>query len=134
MVQAETIVGPQARGDGTQAALRADRTGAGVVTDAHAKYQEAILRGNTYSLSVAAGAPSAYTGAAAGTPLLAVYNPPNSGKVLVGMALLIGMSTVPVITTASAATPVEAYVGTPGIIGTGTVTVPTNMLTGQASG
>src|SRR5712664_3100170 len=98
MVQAETVVGPQTRSDGTQQALRGSRTGAGVVTDAHGRYQEAVLRGNVYSLSAAAAAPTAYTGAAAGTPLLAVFNPAGTGKALVGLAVLAGMSTVPVIT------------------------------------
>lgn len=127
-------VGELAGQDGAIQPIRLGRKGAVVTQDAHAKYQEAIMRGNVYSLSVAAGAPTAYTGAAAGTPLLAIFNATGSGKALVALAITVGMSTVPVITTASAATPVEAYLGTPGVIGTGTTTNPTNMLTGSATG
>jgi membrane-associated protease RseP (regulator of RpoE activity) len=133
MVQAETIVGPQSKADGSQLALRSSRTGAGVVTDAHGKYQEALLRGNVYSLSVVAGTPTAYTGAAGGTPLLAIHNPAGSQKALVVLAVILGITTTPVITTASAASTLRAYGGV-SASPTGTVTAPTNMLTYAASG
>src|SRR5262245_59821083 len=103
-------VGELVGSDGAIQPLRLTRTGAVGTADVHAKYQEAIMRGNVYSLSVAAGTPVAYTGAAAGTPLLALFNPLGSAKALVGMVVLAAMSTVPVITTTSAATPVEAYI------------------------
>jgi len=62
MVQAETIVGPQSKADGSQLALRSSRTGAGVVADAHGRYQEATIRSNVYSLVLTATT----TGVAAG--------------------------------------------------------------------
>ncbi len=127
------VAGPKTVGDGTAQPLRLGRDGGLVTQDAHSRYQEAILRGNVYSLSVGAGAPTAYTGAAAGTPLLCIHNPANSGKNLVVLAVLVGVSTVPVITTTSASTPVEAYIG-PSTLPTGTTTAPLNLLTGATSG
>lgn len=91
------------------------------------------MRGNVYSLALTAAAPTAYTGAAAGTPMFALFNPAGSNKALVGLALLTSLTNVQVTTT-TAATAVEAYVGTPAVLGTGTTTAPTNVLTGRQTG
>lgn len=81
-------VGPTAGASGTAAPFRSDITGASVATDAHGKYFEATSRGRVYFMSIAAGAPTAYTGGAGGTPLLAIHNPTGSGK----MANLLAVS------------------------------------------
>lgn len=55
-------------------------TGETRVADRHARYQEAIMRGSVFSLGVStAAAITAYVGAAAGTPQVAIWNPAGSG-------------------------------------------------------
>lgn len=50
------------------------------VADRHARYQEAVMRGSVFSLGVStAAAITAYVGAAAGTPQVAIWNPVGSG-------------------------------------------------------
>lgn len=75
------VRGPLGGGTGTASPFTADITGAQRVTDAHGKYFEAASRGKVYFMSIAAGAPTAYVGAAGGTPLLAIHNPTGSGKI-----------------------------------------------------
>ncbi len=75
-------VGSQTRlADGAESQERCDGTGASVMTQAHGKYAEAVLRGNVNIASVAV------TGVAMGTalsttPPFALWNPVGSGVVL----------------------------------------------------
>lgn len=119
--------------DGAIQPLRLTRKGALASTDAHARYQEANLRGNLYTLTVAAGTPTAYTGAAAGSPLLAIHNPSNSNKAAVVIGVGLGITTFPVITTTSASSVLEAYIG-PSATPTGTTSNPLNLATGKPTG
>jgi hypothetical protein len=101
-----------------------------LVTELNARYYEQNYRGNTYFLSVAAAAGTAFVGAAGGTPLLGIYNPAGSGKNLVLKAATIGL-----VAAASAAgqTQFRIYAGV-SALPTGTLTVPINANTLQASG
>lgn len=81
----ETKVGPQfaaaSAGDGTVIGARADKTGATVVTDAHARFHEAAVRGQVFTVSVPVAGFTA-TAAAPGTPMLALWNPVGSGRLM----------------------------------------------------
>ncbi len=96
-----------------------------LVTELMARYYEQCYRGNTFFLSVAAAGGTAYTGAAGGTPLLAIHNPVGSGKNLV-----LKSAVVSVVVTASAAgmTQFRLYSG-PSVLPTGTLVQPYSALT-----
>lgn len=65
---------------GTTPNIRQGQLGDVIVSELHGRYYETAYRGNSFTLSVStAAAITAYVGAAAGTPQLAVYNPANSG-------------------------------------------------------
>lgn len=69
---------------GATPAVRQGQLGDVIVTELHGRYYEQAYRGNLFTLSVStAAAITAYVGAAAGQPMLAVYNPANSGRNLV---------------------------------------------------
>jgi hypothetical protein len=72
--------GPINGGSGTSVPFTAGITGAQRIQHAHARYMEPVRIGNVYYLNVTAGAATAFTGGAAGTPLIALYNPASSGK------------------------------------------------------
>lgn len=80
-------VGPssvQSAAPGTNPTVRLGQLGDLVVSELHGRYYEQTYRGSVFSLSVStAAAITAYVGAAAGTPQIAVYNPVGSGKNLV---------------------------------------------------
>jgi hypothetical protein len=77
----QTQVGAQNNSDGATIAQRAGKQGDAIVSELHGRYFEQNYRGNVYGISVAAAAAiTAYTGGAAGTPMIAVYNPVTSGK------------------------------------------------------
>lgn len=116
--------GPQILSDGVNTTVRTGRTGEINTSDAHARYQEAIYRGNVYSLSAAAAAPTAYVGAAAGVPLLSIHNPTGSGKILVLLAVMIGGRAT---ATGAGTTDLMVWSG-PSATPTGTATVPINQL------
>lgn len=101
-----------------------------LVTELMPRYYEQCYRGQTFFLSVAAAAGTAYTGAAGGTPLVAVHNPTGSGKNLV-----IKSTMVSVVATASAAgmTQFRLYSG-PSVLPTGTLVQPFSALTIQQGG
>jgi hypothetical protein len=79
---AELKVGVQTNADGAQITARAGKDGEVIAQDGHARYQEAVYRGNVFSTmntvgqAVSVALATAYTG-------LALYNPINSGKNLV---------------------------------------------------
>lgn len=84
-------VGPTSGTSGTAAPFRADTTGAQIVSDGHARYQEAALRGNLYFASNQAGIalPAGLTTAAKNMTL---YNPLGSGKNLVLVDICMGVT------------------------------------------
>ncbi len=125
-------VGPIVSADGTVNPLRASRDGAAVTTDAHGRYTEAVLRGNVYYLSYPATAgPTAYVGAAGGTPLLAVHNPTGSNKAL---ALIYASGLVAVTGSGGTATTNLALWAGASVTPTGTQTSPKSVLTYASGG
>lgn len=129
-MQVELKVGPQVNNDGAITIQRAGKSGETIVADGHARYQEAVLRGNCYKLVVNAGAATAFTGGAGGTPFISIYNPVGSGKV--GVILEIGIT--PRVAASAAGTVGVNLWGGVSVANTGTATAPTNMYTLQAGG
>lgn len=128
LIQAQ--VGPVTSQDGANPNLRQGRVGELIAGDAHGRYNEAVSRGNVYQVSVAAGAATAFTGGAGGTPFVSVYNPVGSGKNISILAVGVGIHA-----SASGAGVVAFYFyGGPSAANTGTLTTPTNMLTLQTGG
>jgi hypothetical protein len=124
------IRGPLQGGTGTPAPFTATTTGAQRVADAHARYFEAVRLGNVYFASIASGGPTAYVGAAGGTPLLAVHNPTGSGKVLV---LLAAAGLIRVTASGAGTTDLALWAGA-SVTPTGTQTSPKNALTFLSGG
>lgn len=124
------IRGPISGGTGSPVPFTAESDGAQRVQDAHARYTATVARGNAYFLSVAAGAPTAYVGAAGGTPLLAVHNPTGSNKAL---ALLCASSVPRVVASAVGHTGIELWAGL-SVTPTGTQTTPKSALTFASGG
>jgi hypothetical protein len=80
----KTTVGPSVNQDGSNPDTRSGRSGELMVGDAHAKYQEAVFRGNVFLGSDLGGtAVTTQAGLSATTPALTLYNPIGSGKNLV---------------------------------------------------
>jgi hypothetical protein len=96
-----------------------------LVTQLQSRYYEQCYRGNTFFVSVASAAGTAYTGAAGGTPLVAVHNPTGSGKNLV---LKSAMVSVVASATAAGMTQFRIYSG-PSVLPTGTLVQPFSALT-----
>lgn len=92
-------VGPATASDGTFAPFRLARTGELSVSDAHARYYEAVVRGNVYTASTIQATVATANNSpliAAGTPLLGIFNPANSGKMIVILrAIVCGVSGTP---------------------------------------
>lgn len=124
------IRGPLPGGTGTPAPFTASTMGAQRVTDAHAKYFEAVRLGNVYFTSVVSAAPTAYLGAAAGTPLIAVHNPTGSTKLLVVLAVA---GLIRVTATGAGTTDLALWAGA-SVTPTGTQTAPKNALTFASGG
>lgn len=123
-------VGPVVGASGSVVPFTAGVTGGQRVLDAHGRYLSAVMEGRAFMLAGVAQAPTAYIGAGAGTPLAAIHNPPNSGKIL--SVLAIGL-TLRAAATAAGQTGLIAWAG-PSVIPTGTRTNPTNVLTQIATG
>ena len=120
----EARVGPASLQDGVLREPRSAKTGELVTSDVHGKYYEAVSRGGVYFLAAGAQTPTAYAGAAGGTPLIAIHNPTGSGKNLSLLAVSIANRAA-----ASAAGVVSFTIdGGPSALPTGTTTLPTNML------
>jgi hypothetical protein len=79
----ELKVGPSVNSDGAQITQRAGRDGATVVQDGHARYQEAVYRGNVFIAAQQAAAVTPVGLSTAVTTSLSLYNPIASGKNLV---------------------------------------------------
>src|SRR6266566_5105324 len=121
---AETKVGPRLLSDGTVAEFRSARTGAGVITDAHGHFYEAVARGNVFAaLNSAARALTVSLTTTAG---LGIYNPVGSGKnlVILATAFRYGSGTL-----AAGYILHALFPATTGSV-TGTVLTPVNLLTG----
>ena len=103
-----------------------------IVSELHAPYYEQAYRGNVFTLSVVtAAALTAYSGGAAGTPMLAVYNPVGSGKNLVVLQTNVGNV---VASTLAGTVAFGLYYGTTAVITQATIVAPTSALTQQAAG
>lgn len=125
-------VGNASAAPGVNLNLRAGQLGDLIVSELHGRYYETTYRGNGYLLSVStAAAVTAYTGGAAGTPMLALYNPVGSGRNAV-----ITKASVGNVVAASAAGTVTfgLYIGVTAAITQATTVTPWNMLTQQQAG
>ncbi len=76
--------------DGTQAPIRGGKTGEMFVADAHARFYDAVRRGNVFNASIPVTALSVNSTTFTG---LALINPVGSGKVLSLMEVLVGIGT-----------------------------------------
>jgi hypothetical protein len=88
----EGQVGPRVLADGAPAPARLDKTGALSTADAHARFQEAALRGRLFSdgmtlTSINNATYTTGTLTASATPISGVWNPLNSGVNLVILQL-----------------------------------------------
>lgn len=118
-------VGPQPKSDGNPSVLRVGKDGAQCVQDAHARYQEAVYRGNVY---IAANQAAVTFSAGLTTTTcvgLVLENPPNNNKNLVLLQCefsntgtvvgTVGLSAFPFSSSAfphtTALTPVNALIG-----------------------
>ena len=122
-------VGSNWGGSGTSTPFTAGISGAERVQDAHGRYLDAVLAGRVFQLAVTGGAATAYVGAAAGTPLIAVHNPDNSGKVL---AVLTAGIAIRASSSLAGVVGFNLWAG-PSVLPTGTVTPPRSLLS-QANG
>lgn len=111
-------------GAGTPSPLTGGVTGAQRIQDAHGRYLQAVLENRVFYMSLSAATPTAYVGAAGGTPLLCVHNPANSGIVLA--LLMVGYAARGQVT-AAGSTALCAWSG-PSVLPTGTVTQPKSAL------
>ena len=123
-------VGADWGGPGTFKPLTSGISGAQRVTDAHAKYMDAILSGRVFMMSVGGATATAYTGGAGGTPLLAIHNPANSQKYAVPLFATFGGR----VAASGAGTVAFELYGGVSVLPTGTVTAPRSVLSLVASG
>jgi hypothetical protein len=82
MTIAEGKVGPLIAGDQTPNPMRLSRDCAQVMQDGHARFQEAVFRGNVY-VTANQSLATLQTGLTTAQTGLGIYNPANSGKNLV---------------------------------------------------
>lgn len=129
----QNVVGqPSAGGNNAIINGRSGQLGDVIVSELHGRYYETTYRGNSFLLSVStAAAVTAYSGGAAGTPMLTVFNPSGSGKNAV-----ITKASVANVVAASAAGTVTfgLYFGTTAAITQATTTTPWAMGTQLQSG
>jgi hypothetical protein len=115
-------------------ALRGDKTGALIIADGHARYQEAVIQGNCYTLATAAAgvtiAAANVFSAANAQPLVGVFNPQGSGvNAVMTLARHVWNSGTP-----AAGGLVWATASAPAGVTAANNTNPTNMLTQRAAG
>jgi hypothetical protein len=129
----QNVVGqPSAAGNNAIVNGRAGQQGDLIVSELHGRYYETTYRGNSFLLSVStAAAVTAYSGAAAGTPMLCVFNPSGSGRNAVISKIAIGS-----VASASAAGTVSfgLWFGATAAITQATTVIPYSMLTQLQSG
>ena len=95
-------------------------------------YYSLVKLGLVYSLATLGQNATGFTGGAAGTPLLGLYNPLTSGKDLVLLEAALGIRTTGTAATTNSANHFGAAQGSTAV--TGTNTNPRNVLTQQAQG
>jgi hypothetical protein len=122
---------PNARGTGSPNTLQLPLTEMGV-SEVLPRYTALTWSGQVFSASVAtAAAITAYSGAAAGTPQIAVYNPAGSGKNLV----ILSANYANVVAASAAGTATFGlYFGQTTAISAASNATPTNMVTLNTSG
>ncbi len=103
-----------------------------LVTELQPRYYEQAYRGQTFFTSVASAAPTAYVGAAGGTPLVGLWNPAGSGKNLVLLRASIALAAQ--ATTTLNTTSFRLYGGATAAITQATVSVPVSTLSLTGSG
>lgn len=111
---------------------RAGQLGDVIMSELHGRYYETTYRSNSFLLSVStAAAVTAYSGGAAGTPMLALFNPVGSGRNAVLNKISVGNAA-----SASAAGTVSfaLYFGATATITQATTVTPWNMATQLQSG
>ncbi len=123
-------VGAKWGAGGTLAPFTSGTSGAQRTTDAHARYLDAVLAGRVFKLQGASLAPTAYVGAAGGTPLLAIHNPVASGKI----ASLLCVGVAERVTASAAGTATIAVWSGASVVPTGTFTAATSAYSLAASG
>lgn len=126
-------VGPiSSAANGVSTTHRSGQLGDLVVQQLHPRYYETTYRGNSYVISVStAAAVTAYSGGAAGTPMLAFYNPVGSGRN--GVITKSSFANVVAASAAGTAT-FGLYFGQTAAITQATTVAPTNCVTLAASG
>lgn len=124
------VRGPLWGGPGAPSPLTGGVSGSQRTSDAHGRYLQAVLENRAFYLSAAAAAPTAYVGAAGGTPLLAIHNPTGSNKLFA--LLMVGFANR-ATATAAGTTGLNVWSG-PSVQPTGTLTPPTSALSAAASG
>lgn len=129
----QSVVGqPSAAGNNAVVNGRSGQLGDAIISELHGRYYETTYRGNSFLLSVStAAAVTAFTGAAGGTPMIALFNPSGSGRNAVLNKVSVGN-----VVAASAAGTVHfgLYFGTTAAITQATTTTPWNMATQLQSG
>ena len=101
-----------------------------LVTELMPRYYQNTYRGQKFFVGLASATPTAFVGAAGGTPLLSIYNPVGSGKNLVLVSLSLANRVTP---TVAGTTSFCLWGGQTAPV-TGTLVNPTNMLNQQAVG
>jgi hypothetical protein len=134
MALAQGQVGVQTSGPGSAPIVRSLYSGEVGVADVHGKYQEAVTRGNCYTLfqtAVSQATAATFPYAAGGTAPISLFNPAGSGKDMVILA-----AAVSVQTPGTAAVTLDYGFSLTTTLVTGTVvrTTPTNLLTLQNAG
>lgn len=109
---------------GTFKPLTSTISGAQRTADAHGRFLDSVLANRVFFMSLSGAAPTAYVGAAAGTPLLAIHNPANSSKVFA--VTMVGYAARGQVT-AAGTTALVLWSG-PSVLPTGTITQPKSAL------
>ena len=133
MAIVQSIVGPPASaGNNAILPVRSGQLGDAIVSELHGRYYETTYRGNSFLLSVStAAAVTAFTGAAGGTPMLALFNPLGSGR----NAVLNKIAVANVVAASAAGTAMFAlYFGNTAAITQATTVTPWAMNTQLQSG
>lgn len=132
MISQNIVGAPSPAGNNAIVSGRAGQLGDSIVSELHGRYYETTYRGNSFLLSVStAAAVTAYTGGAAGTPMVALFNPLGSGR----NAVLNKVSVANVVASSLAGTVMFGlYFGTTAAITQATTTTPWAMHTQLQSG
>jgi hypothetical protein len=127
-------VGAQTSGQGQSPIIRSLYSGETGVADVHARYQEAVCRGNVYALfqtAVSQATAATFPYAAGGTAPISLFNPAGSGKNMVLLAAAVAVETPG---TAAVTLTFGLTLTTTLVAGTVVRTAPTNMLSLQTTG